>query len=664
MSLTDILKQLHAAGASVGDILEQFNKRAVAGALAIGANADTVERLRGSLEKQARTAKEVADIMRTSVASLGKQISTVMNTMGIEIFQIFEEDIRQALMNFLTSLRNIHQWVTSNEDSIRGFFAGLTEDLDDLWVVMKAVVKGVANVVKTFGDAEDAGRRIAQIIKVIIAYKLAMHIANLGLAMRQAIKTAGNFRAAMLGSANALNVYAAGIAAAYLALDILIEKENKRAEKKATFMEDPARMQQVIEHLKEIKRLEDDINIVQNAINAKAGDRARSVANIHIEVGKLKKKIEDISGGFSIDFGPGKSLLKEDLLREGIKQINARTEKERLAAEARKKIEEDIVKAAKKNYGSLIQSNDKDGKKSSEKFEKWMRDMWKRMDERGKEYWKRQANAYEIAWDFIEKEAEEGIKLYEAHLQRMKEEEERQKQVRQNSIDSIISSTKSLYSSVLDMHSIFNQDQLNQVEERIEEEEKAIERRYRMETAAAEGSAFRKSLAEQRYINKKIALEKKAEAERARAAKREKVINAFRATGDMLTGIIAVMRDTQGGVISRVAAGLAYGAIAGAYVAQLAALKLRHGTKSRAVVGFGGEGTDNIPVNLSPGEVVLSTGDVRRLGGHNMLKQKIDTGNSYTTNNNGVTVNIDTVIGTDRFVRDQLIPIMEQEMTR
>jgi len=79
------------------------------------------------------------------------------------------------------------------------------------------------------------------------------------------------------------------------------------------------------------------------------------------------------------------------------------------------------------------------------------------------------------------------------------------------------------------------------------------------------------------------------------------------------------------------------------------------------VLGSGNGGSDSEIARVSRGERILAVDEVDRLGGLQRIQELLDFGQR---GGEGKTIRIDTLIGTDEFVRDNLIPAIASEMDR
>jgi TP901 family phage tail tape measure protein len=192
----------------------------------------------------------------------------------------------------------------------------------------------------------------------------------------------------------------------------------------------------------------------------------------------------------------------------------------------------------------------------------------------------------------------------------------------------------------------------------IQEEQDALKNRYDAELAAAEGNAFKQSMITQKYNQKQIALEKKAEIEKDKQARRDKERAIFQATIANIMIVLGAMKDMWGGPVERILGGITIAAAVAGEIGALTAASYRSGG---IVDGPGNGSSDSMWAKVSRGERIMSVDEVSKLGGNERIQQMLDQ--SSKTSNRNVNINIGTVIGNRTFVR-QLIDEMKEELTR
>ena len=180
---------------------------------------------------------------------------------------------------------------------------------------------------------------------------------------------------------------------------------------------------------------------------------------------------------------------------------------------------------------------------------------------------------------------------------------------------------------------------------------------------------------------------KKKHAEEDRKIEQQRALQVIQTTGMMIGAIgelaaankaskeelkairtAEVVANTAAGIMSAFGQGLpfpialaqavAIGILGVAQIQRIHSEKMAGGGR---VMGAGNATSDNIPALLSPDERVLSVGDVARLGGHQRIQEAIDQGGGSSA----PIINIQgNVIGRSEWLRDELIPALQDEMER
>lgn len=185
---------------------------------------------------------------------------------------------------------------------------------------------------------------------------------------------------------------------------------------------------------------------------------------------------------------------------------------------------------------------------------------------------------------------------------------------------------------------------------------------------------------------KRIAIKKKF-ADEEKKLNRERAIQSLQTVGMMLGGISSlgealgasketlkgirsaeVVANTAAGIMSAFGQGLPFPLAVGQSIAigllgmaQLARINSEKMAEGGRVLGSGNSTSDNVRAWLSPDEHVLSVKDVARLGGHNRIQQSIDNGVGGSRGDVHIHGN---VIGQEDYVRDHLMPQIQEEMMR
>jgi hypothetical protein len=164
-------------------------------------------------------------------------------------------------------------------------------------------------------------------------------------------------------------------------------------------------------------------------------------------------------------------------------------------------------------------------------------------------------------------------------------------------------------------------------------------------------NAMRKELIDQDYDARKKKLE---EAQMAREKKLNEQRKKWAIAGALINvwkGVSAVLPDTS---VPFPLKAFAIGAILAEGMASVAQIQAQNFALGGGVVDPLNRGnSDKVPVNLSGGEYVVPRDQVNRLGGFSGVQNQINRAVSGISRGGGTTVyQIDTVIGTKKFVRD------------
>lgn len=142
-------------------------------------------------------------------------------------------------------------------------------------------------------------------------------------------------------------------------------------------------------------------------------------------------------------------------------------------------------------------------------------------------------------------------------------------------------------------------------------------------------------------------------------AKASQLLYASEAVMNTAIGITAHFKDPFPLNVMQVAEITASG------IAQLATIKAQKfadgGWAGSWMAGNGNSRSDNIPTLTSPGERVLSVKEVQRMGGKDAVDRAIRSGK----NTNSITLVVQgNVIGNKQWIRDELIPSIQMELSR
>jgi TP901 family phage tail tape measure protein len=627
MNLTEVMGVLHDKGVNTSSMLKQFDLRALTGALAVGENAKEVAKLTAILEGQGKTAKEVADIIRESfIMQLAELKNTVM-LVGIELNEALGSNGVSLLQNLKGHLMEAVTWIKANKEELSEAAEKISQIANALMNVLLNSLKVNKTEILALGSA----------LAAITAVKTYTSIVKVGKAFTDwKLKTlttdVKGLEMAML----------AAVGVGLTLRSIIIEMANKKlvqADANA-FGAANYRTQEHLDALMKMAPLYEDIRKKEQAlvdVGVKAEDAHKGLFDEY-------KKLNDALTSYEQKWGrAGRDMV--DTYKEW--------------ADTVKTLNKLLPKELTKPEGPSAKPKEGPGFGNKIDMNEFLYDQKLLEIERQKESIDRtkaalKANKSEISkYEGIAIKGRKGEKEAEKALKEIATFNAKSREMELKSISEIGDAGVDIYANI-------QERMFSKYEERINKELELLQASSDAELTLAGDNAFRKQMILDKTASKELAIKKKLEAERKAFEKRQAIIDIARATADAVRGVVSVMADTRGGLVSRLASGLAYGAIAASYVAQLSAVNFRYGSKEP----IRGNGTsDTIPTLMSPGERALSVNEIDRLGGNQNLQKMIDRGDSYTTNSS-VNVYIKQVVGQKQYVRDTIIPIIKKEMAR
>jgi TP901 family phage tail tape measure protein len=638
MSLTQIMQRLNDAGLSTADMLKQFDLRALSGALAVGKNAERVEELTKKLTEAGETAKSVADKIRNTAVMQWKELLNTFQLIGITLNENLTDNTKTFLENMKSGLLEVNGYIKDHKDELKAIADKALELATVLSNTLSFALKTAIINWKALSVAIGAALAIKYINRI--------HKMNMAFGSIDFTKWTTSFN----DLAGAMNFVMLAAVGTELAIQKIIEHYEKLSKANAfgaqnfsseehltalTNLEAEydkfARAQTIAQGLyskgnsQAIRQADVLINKHQNQLNTaldeygkKWGNAAKSMVDTREELDKIIHNLRVLNSttsstapGKKTGGGGNKKPFGSELGDTGgawTKDFFSDLAKANLAdaTDAR----DSILKLVNVD---LPMQNQKD-------WDSWFKKLAETRDAETKKAEKKKLRSWEL-----EKK-----------------------------------SYATIAESMADIYINMNERMLNATLERIDAERLAIERQHDVAIAFAGDSAFQKAMIEQKFYEKQSELDKKAENERKAFERKQLAIDIIRAGADMTRGIIGVMADTKGGLISRFAAGIAYSAYAASFVAQLAAMNFRAGSKDTV---RGNSTSDTMLAKVSPGERIFSADEVNSAGGNQIIQQTIDRGTSYNRSAS-VNVTIGTVIGTKQFVRDAIIPTVKKELSR
>lgn len=679
-TLTEIMEILNANGISVNDVLKQFKKRAISGALAVGENAGAVKELQKRLEEQKRTAKEMSDITRDSLIMQWKIMVSVLNEVGLSLNDALGDDQASLIQNLTGYVQDLNIWIDENQSTIRQWG------------------DSILNVAGIIGDNLKAA--------------LALVIPNLsalaaGFAVYKAGKFANVIMTSVIPAFNKLNTASLTLNPALLAIAITFAEIIKRVDAYTAKLDDmtervnssaytsDSHVNDLKEYMKAVSDYSKAMDDWESSDEAKrAGligrmfDKKAAINSEKLRLEEAQKKL-NTQWGYTLDYTKDyeKDLTKIENQLMNILYLRDQSDKD----------PKGVSRSKKKGggYDLNLPTEDGDGdsksplRDSERSFYPIDEDLFNLQGAKGdfplglglqadasyldtfrQNVEKRVALEMEAEKAIrdahkttVEKKLELDTWLIDMQIEMAESELVALIESEQRAIDSITSSFFSMGESVSSVvNTMFTSAHESRMEQ-LEAEMSLVDKRYRKESEAAGNSLYKKTMAENKYAKEKEKISKKMQKEQEDLAKQQAAIRMATATADAIAGAIGVGRDTPGGVGTRAAAIAAYSAIALAWVAEMAASvsQFREGSKG-PVEGDGNSTSDSIVARISKKEWVLSEDDVNTLGGDEALRMMLDMGGSYSGGSKEI--HIHNVIGTKEFVREDLIPTLSKELNR
>ena len=655
-SVTAVLEGLRDRGMNVVDFLETFNKRAVAGAVGLAELRGKVEKFTDALNHQARTAKEMAEVMRSSTILTWQQMLNVIGEIGLSIGDALGGGPQSILASFIVKLKSMDMWVDNNQERIQGWIKKITSLVRVLSVGLMPTITNIGKTLAAMWAVEKVSNYISMIKRISMASKMA-----------------ATGVVALQGTIILLT-------AAFIAADIALSNWIKNLDQQAKNVSDNYGTQAHLDQLIKIRTAYGEVAKAQDKV-----DKARGIVAPGLAKEDLKASQKELN---LLLKQYGKSMGKNARIRiEDNKELDNTIRNLQIINKISREIKE-TPKAPKKedpnsDFGAFLSGLDAGADKS--KGAESLKDTTKILEDLNWQLWQGGYNVTLMSGNFEKLFAlntqlsdfttrleplsaadaaaksdallatykkltdfSEGMNQYFANENAQRNQE-------------YINGLSSLADSAMSIWETINNSQLETTLSRLDKEEAAIKKRYDSELLAAGESAFRKTIAEEKFQQKEEEIQKKREAAEAEARSEEKTYMIVKATADAAMAAVGAFAGTSGGFATRLGAGLAAAAIAGSYVASLTSIlsNYRHGG---VVEGRGNESSDSVPAWLSRNERVLTTNDISSLGGNSKIDQMIDRGTSYSTSDNRV-VHIDTFIGTREFAR-QMIPEIQKELAR
>ena len=201
-----------------------------------------------------------------------------------------------------------------------------------------------------------------------------------------------------------------------------------------------------------------------------------------------------------------------------------------------------------------------------------------------------------------------------------------------------------------------------QDEDYFDKRKERLERLKDLELAQAGDSAIKRQIIEEKYFKQQQKLEEEKAKREEQAKEKAKRWRIAMATADAFAAGSSIFAQQAGGLITKTGAAAAGISIAMGYATQVIGA-LSNARHCDIVSGLGNGTSDSNLYMLSKGERILSTGDVDRLGGHQMIDRAIDRGTTYN-NTSSLSLTLINPIGNEEYIRDNVIPAVTKELSR
>jgi TP901 family phage tail tape measure protein len=634
-SFVDILRALHEDGVPVIDFLKTFDKRAIAGALATSETTDKVYKLIDVLKEQKRTSAEVAEEMRQAFILTGQQVINNINAIGISFMTALGQEPRTLMQMLIVTLQEVDDWVRKNSGEIAEFANKFMQVVNILRLLLIPVLKTVVRHLGLFLGA------FALFKTVMVADKVAnmsKHIIMLATGLKDATKASALFKVSM-GSLVTLGAMLVGV------LQNMSEEVRKQNENLEKF-----RLSDVA--LKKLTAMRDImIKMGPYADALRMAPEGKGKQGLQTEFDALAHSLQILQKEYQQFFGKS-SLQFVDTLAEIQLQVVGLTARLKQEAEAQK-----TVTNEKENYVATLLANlapEEEGTKAQRASLKVKEEQIKKTQEEIDALKERirLLKETEDAMEGIVKANDEVIdQMAEGLVERIKKHQEE--------IEDATAATLSIaQTSAEAIESIANWGDQND-QRRFDARMKRIDALHERELSQAGDSSFKRQMAEERYTQKKLALEKEIEENNHEQARTARDLAVIRASINVAEAFTSALAHQMGGFTAKAASAYATAALGMIQVAYIASQPVREGGEVR---GWGNDTSDTVPMRASPGEVYLTKRHVSRLGGAQHIQQMIDRGATYN-NNNGVNVNINTLIGTREHARE-VMRYIKLEATR
>lgn len=121
-SVTDKFKLLKAQGLNASQVMDKFGRISGTAAISLIKNSDSIEKYEKSLKKANGAAKEMAEKRLNSIAGKTKQLNSMMEELGLTLFDTFKGATKDLLDDFAVLIQNTTVFVRRNSDMFKYWF--------------------------------------------------------------------------------------------------------------------------------------------------------------------------------------------------------------------------------------------------------------------------------------------------------------------------------------------------------------------------------------------------------------------------------------------------------------------------------------------------------------------------------------------------------------
>jgi hypothetical protein len=138
--LLDVIGSLEEKFGDNVDIMDHFTKRSGRAALVLRAAGDDAQKFQETLGGVGGEAKKLADKMRSTFEGTRKELVSVMESLKIDVFGLYEDSLK-------STMRDTIEWLRRNKDEILAWADSAIVAFKNVWGVVTSIVELVASFV-------------------------------------------------------------------------------------------------------------------------------------------------------------------------------------------------------------------------------------------------------------------------------------------------------------------------------------------------------------------------------------------------------------------------------------------------------------------------------------------------------------------------------------